>query len=493
MLLTSPLATNQVFATHLSEDLKWQLVYLSSEPACSNYHLQMTNTYFGVTDQYLDLYQVENSEYDPLCMPESKYLSDYQSPHDLDLIVLVYDRNLGEKELHANKMGGLYSHTGLDRTNNHVIILCDCSNFYYSNPVWILSHELSHMILYYKDYEMSVIEDLIHQNDEKYDQCQETYSDTCNSIKTKISPLDGGYAYSVMPVYKSTIKADTQNKKQNQNAVSDLVLDLSKMITKWWTVGKITDGDYANAVGYVVDNSVLSSHDNSKLIMADEPLDDAKTWDELLEEITPEYWDRPAKVEENTNDVLSKVPSNFLTVNEQEISDDVILGLPDWFKNTAKWWSKGKITDNEFKKNVEFLVKKGIVHSQTSKVIQTLIKEVETSPDTKTINNQEKLKNSKTVNNQKQSKNTKTITDLVEDVKVLIDSKELKQKYSKSLVTLLDRANSQFENYKFEQSCKTLNNSINQVNTLVKQNKLDQGTAEELINSIKKTKQNYSC
>jgi len=155
MLLTAPLLINDSFATHLSKELKWQLVMISSEPACSNYLYQMTNKYHDLSKQYLDLYQIEN------IVPEQKYLSEYESPHDLDLIILVYDKNLGERELHSNKMGGLFSHSGIDRTHNHVVIICDCANFYYSNPEWILSHELSHFILYYKDYDMSVIEDLI--------------------------------------------------------------------------------------------------------------------------------------------------------------------------------------------------------------------------------------------------------------------------------------------------------------------------------------------
>jgi len=182
MLLTSSFAMNEAFATHLTEELKWQLVFLSSDSACSNYHIQMTNKYFEVTNLYLDEYQVNHSNYEQLCMPETEYLSDYQTPHDLDLIILVYDKNLGEKELHSFKMGGLYSHSGSERTHNHVVIICDCSNFYYSDPVWIMSHELSHFVLYYRNYEMSVIEDLIHENDAKYDQCQEAYTGQCNSI-----------------------------------------------------------------------------------------------------------------------------------------------------------------------------------------------------------------------------------------------------------------------------------------------------------------------
>ena len=123
MLITSPFAINDAFANHLSDELKWQLVYLSSQPACSNYHYQMTSVYHDISLKYMDLYQVEQSSYDPLCIPEKKYYSNYVSPDDLDLIILIYDKDLGQKELHENKMGGLYTHSGLDRTQNHAVII----------------------------------------------------------------------------------------------------------------------------------------------------------------------------------------------------------------------------------------------------------------------------------------------------------------------------------------------------------------------------------
>ncbi len=182
LLFTSPFVINDAFAIKTTivsnvfynnspSEFKWQMVFISSSPACSNYHYQMLYTYFDFAIEYLKLYAVENIPYDSLCFTEKKYLSNYENPPDLDLLILVYDKDLGEKELHANQMGGIYTHSGSDRTQNHVIIMCDCSNFDYSSPVWILSHELSHFILYYEDFEMTVIESLIHVNDVKYDQC----------------------------------------------------------------------------------------------------------------------------------------------------------------------------------------------------------------------------------------------------------------------------------------------------------------------------------
>ena len=64
LLLTSTITTNNAFANHLSDDLKWQLVFISSAPACSNYDYQMTDLYDEITEKYLDLYELNNSKYD---------------------------------------------------------------------------------------------------------------------------------------------------------------------------------------------------------------------------------------------------------------------------------------------------------------------------------------------------------------------------------------------------------------------------------------------
>jgi len=359
ILLIGTLTTNQAFANHLSEEMKWQVVVISSYPACGNSHYQMMVKFDEIIEKYLNLYNLENSKYEPTCFPDSKYMSDYISPADLDLIVLVYDRNLGEKELHSQNMGGLYSHTGIDRTHNHAILICgDCPTFYYSNPVWILSHELSHFVLFYKDYEMSVIEDLVHSFDKKYDKCMESYDDSCKPSTTKLSGL--GYDYSVMPIYKPAIDNNYVSALTNDE-VPEIVLDLTKVITKWWADGKITDGDFANAIGFVIDEDVISSHGEAKILFADEPIKDEVTWDEMISDITPNYWDRPAKTEDNTKDILSRVPYKFKSEENIIFEDDIPLGIPEWFKNTAIWWVEEKITNEEMMKSVEYLREAGII------------------------------------------------------------------------------------------------------------------------------------
>jgi len=138
-------------------------------------------------------------------------------------------------------------------------------------------------------------------------------------------------------------------------------MDLTKVITKWWAAGKITDGDYENAVGFIIDKDVISSHGYNEILFADEPLDTSVTWNEKISDIAPYYWDRPAKADDNTSDILSRVPHNIKSQEEIIYSDDLISGLPHWFKTTANWWAEDKITNEEMMKSVEYLRDAGIV------------------------------------------------------------------------------------------------------------------------------------
>jgi len=357
LLATSPFLTNDAFANHLSDEMIWQLVVITSKPACSNSDYQMMNKFDEITEKYLDMYQLENKNYKPACYPDSKYLTNYYSPQNLDLIVLVYDTDLGEKELHSQDKGGVYSHTGIDRKMNHAIIICgDCPTWNFSNAEWILSHELSHFALYYLDFDLTVIEDAVHSYDEVYDQCLETKSTSCIKNVTKIKTES--YAYSVMPIYEPAIDKTTSNELVDD--VPPIVMELTKQITKWWSAGKITDGDYANAVGFIIDKDVISSHGDVDILFADGPLDDSQTWDELLEEIKQDL-DGAETSEEEPNDLLSRVPKNLKTQEEIIYADELISGLPEWFKTTASWWAEDKTTNEEFMKSVEYLRDAGII------------------------------------------------------------------------------------------------------------------------------------
>jgi len=349
VLAAGSFAINDAFATHFSEDTKWQLVYLTDTNVCSNYDYQMTNKYDEITEHYFESYQFDNTKYEPLCMNHFRYDALYEFPQDLDLIVLVYSRNLGEVELHDQKMGGLFTHSGPNRSINNAIIICDCSNFYYSDPVWILSHELSHFILYFLEYDMYVIEDLVHEYDTKYDECRVSYDDSCTSVIAKVRVELMAYSFSVMPPYEQAI--GTSKLKNNEINVSAPLLELGKVVTQWWTIGKITEGDYSNALGLLAVQNQQIQNDNHNVLFKDGPIKNEVTWKDVL------FADGSS---ENKVNVMDKVREK-LKIEDQLYQQTDFTGLPDWFKQTAQWWVDDQITNEDFVRNVKYLKDAGII------------------------------------------------------------------------------------------------------------------------------------
>lgn len=351
LFVTVLFTPTDVYATHLSQDMKWQLVYISHNSACSNYDIQMTRTFSEITSGYMELYQLENSQYESFCVNQYEY-SDYIAPFDLDLIILVYDKDIGRSELNSLNIGGLYYHTGADTLQKHAIIVCDCPTFNFSSPIWILTHELSHFVLTYGNYDMPTIEDMVHTNDAAYDKCFASKS-SCGSIVMKIRSQTSAYSYSVMPVYEPAIGVPIFDALEEELPVQ--VVELTKVITKWWTQEKISDGDYFNAVGFMATGNSLYSHMNPEIITADIAFDyDYTVMEQLLS----------SESEEFTSDLLSRIPKSLLSSDELLFDDGQTLGMPTWFKTTAKWWIDGEISDEEFKKNVNFLRNEGLLRSR---------------------------------------------------------------------------------------------------------------------------------
>ena len=72
----------------------------------------------------------------------------------------------------------------------------------------------------------------------------------------------------------------------------------------------------------------------------------------------------------NQNDLLqlySKQKENtkkmefILVPTSSEQTKSIEFLIPQWIKNNAKWWSDEKISDNDFSKGIEFLIKEGIL------------------------------------------------------------------------------------------------------------------------------------
>lgn len=351
IFFASLLVLTPSYGLNQSDQVTWKLIFLSADHGCGPYHYQMMNKYDEITAKYFELYKFPNSGSTPICMPGSQY-SQYKVPSGIDLLVLVSDSEIGQKELNNNGIGGFYEHVGTDRTRNHVIEICDCSNFNFSDPTWLLSHELSHFVLYYDGFNRTIAEDYVHKLGAQYDYCAEIkYTPSCDGIKTSIHGTTYFASATVMKPYGPAIGITPI--PQTNETISPQVLRMQQQITQWWLAGKISDQDYAQALGLAIGKTQTGAF----LAPSDPFFDDAST---LVVADGPDFVDEK-KVEdvskwssEKMSTVFSRVP--FKDGNDT-MFDATAWHLPQWFKSRAYWWSQGQFwNDTEFISSAKYLL-----------------------------------------------------------------------------------------------------------------------------------------
>jgi len=158
----------------------------------------------------------------------------------------------------------------------------------------------------------------------------------------------------------------------------------------------------------------------------------------------------------NTNPIESK----------RSVVEQVILGLPDWFKTTAGWWAQDKITDEEFKKNIQFLVTRGIIRPYSSDVLDKVI-------------------------NEKESLVEYSLKKIILEINSLEDAKNLSSFDSKKLLKKLNSAINNFDFDNTKGGCKQLDGFVESTSELIDQSKIDSKKGQSLINSVDLIKLNF--
>ena len=354
IILILQISSNQIltpsFGTHKTQNVVWQTVVVSSEPVCTIFHYQLAQKYHIIAEEYFKLYQFETSRYQPECYSIENFDWKYDKPDDLDLLILIYDRDLGREKLHPYDIGGFYLHSGGDITHNHTIVFCECSTFRYSDPPWILSHELSHFILNYLGFDLTEVEDQIHYADYQYDYCmEENYDEFCKTIGAFIENEDLGSKIKVMKPYAPAIGMTPFGQISENVDFDSKGSELFKEITKWWHEGKITFSEYSESL------KILTGQ-NFEEVSFGAYLRDSGTL--VLSEPSKE-------IKVNSEGNLKHNGSVEMLKSFQFIEDpdpnSIFSGkYPDWFKNRALLWTSGKISDEEFAKSIE-LLKKSVI------------------------------------------------------------------------------------------------------------------------------------
>ena len=327
--------------SYTQEEVTWQLVVISSEPACSGYHYYMVEKYNEITREYLDLYKLFHGSYQPECFTEDDFIEEYSKPYDLDLLILVFDKEKGMTDLHTYNTGGVYIHQGNDLSTNHNVIICDCPNFKYSDPVWILSHELSHFVLNYLDFDLDEVDEKIHGIDYKFDRCVEgEYSSLCSTIKTRIKTSRA--LWTVMIPYEPAIGRDPPaSLVQKVSLESPYQTGMIKEITNWWLDGEISDENYIKSL------KILSGKaDNEKLT----PVGVFKNSALLMFTETRHDYQNKTLSKDDSN----QITENFLEINLSITKNQTALSASEekiflkGLQIKANSWRENEINDYEF-------------------------------------------------------------------------------------------------------------------------------------------------
>jgi hypothetical protein len=359
MLMILPLTLSESYAI-TSGEYEWQLIFIQ-EAEC-NQNDNLNEVYSSLTTKYFELYQLENTSHDALCMTELEY-SNYQMNEDIDLLILIYDGKVGEKILGPNKVDGLYIHTGNDRTQNHLIIMCHCSDFDSSYekilPSWILSHELSHFVLSYKGFPQAVIQNAIHENEDGYDNCIGTnfQDEFCKDFKTTIRPDYVSKDFPVMKPYESAVGQKLVTYIPDDFSDSQII-DFQRNLAKMWTTNEIDDNAFLNTLKNLVDSPTVlddETHESfmkieNGFVIAESSKPTDITWDQ--------YLNLDSLEEDNTQLLLDHIPFNL----DEKIDELDTKEMPNWFKTRALLWSEQRISDKVFFNGVEHLVRMGTVN-----------------------------------------------------------------------------------------------------------------------------------
>jgi len=357
-LMIAPNAISEAFADGESEVI-WQLVFIQLDECNSNDTLD--KVYASLTSKYFELYQLENTVYDVSCMSESEY-QDFQINEDVNLLIQVYDGYMGQKILEQNNLDGIYVHTGNDRTQNHLVIMCDCSDYdtgyERTLPSWILTHELSHFVLSYKGFPQSDIQERIHDIEKEYDNCIGTnfQNSSCDDIKLSIRTETSSKDFAVMTPYEPAV-GNKLIKYIPDDYSNNEVIELQRNLAKMWITNSIDDNSYATTLKHLIDAPIVDNSETfesfmeipSGFVIAETSKPKDIEWDE--------YLDPEIQNQDNLMELKNYIPFDL----EEEVEEFSLEEMPNWFKTRALLWSDNKISDKVFFDGVEHLVRLNII------------------------------------------------------------------------------------------------------------------------------------
>ena len=362
LILFFSITTNQVYAEYtLDDDISWQIIFVSDNSDCKVYEKNRINEIVDLTKQYFDLYKLDSQMLKPVCIFSLQYFENTIS-NESDLKILVFDERIGNNMFVKFGYEGLYAHFGLDRTQNHVIMVVEppkfSSAYEFTEPSLNLTHQISHFILSYYGHNLESIERLLHSHELDYDDCSNKIgSVSCSELKSIIRSGISGKTFSVVAPIGEIVNQNSMKFYPDDLYSSQVVKELQRINTIWWLDGMINDESYLNSIKAIIDVTV-----DGDITIYTTQLSISNGFSILGETLKNKNTDNSNEslivpLENKIYDVLNYVPFDTSLI----VSDSSDSIIPDWFKNRAKIWADQKLDDRIFFDGLNALIQNGYI------------------------------------------------------------------------------------------------------------------------------------
>ena len=362
-VLLGPVSFSNAYA-EANDEIAWKMVVVGS-PVCDTLHRELLKTYSEITAEYLNLYELPNTATSIECVSEEDYAG-ITNNDDSELLIVIFDEILALKTMRSNVLDGFYMHTGNDRNENHVIVMCHCSNFEQGHErkytSWILTHELSHFVLSWQGYHYTAVERLVHSIENKYEHCTSIEGEFCTEqIYVKSPNLTQSYpVFPLIEVAKGSGAIQTAEEDLSENKI---ILGVYKQLTEWWLDDTISNNAYLNATKQIFFTPVtlysgMTIESGMELpngvIILDHAKERPQTWKQVV-------YNDELSTDEEIKTLLEYVPQDIVNAKKESTSFGEI---PQHYKQRAQYWIDGKISDSKFFNSIDRLVRMNVISLQ---------------------------------------------------------------------------------------------------------------------------------
>jgi len=212
--------------TYPSSIMKFKIVFVNSvDEKCTERNYESLKFYREVARNYLSWYGIDSHSITPSCITEDEYgkLLDEVASMEVDLVILMTDSELSETHSKCGELATTWGCFWIKNGVSSVVSNSDTWKTQGNSQAMVLSHELSHFVLYNKGEPESVWKQWVHDVQDQMDNCApmmdiplygveylKSITSNCPSSLYRVIYADGKSVPVMRPYYEDKIQFDSR-------------------------------------------------------------------------------------------------------------------------------------------------------------------------------------------------------------------------------------------------------------------------------------------